>query len=280
MLSFTHGGRDEGFDAMLMAFAGSGQGAAIMINANDNSRFFGRVLTYLARMYGWPQASVLRGSAPAVARGVPVDARVLASDAGWYELRENQMIALVPDSAGTGMETLTDGFPDERFPAADSAHFGSDERAVRFAVLTDSAGAVTGLRWRAGPEPADERTVARVAPLPSTRVPVSDPDSALTRRVIAALRIMDLGGSALAQATDIPPGTKRDFAAGTGGALTGLAEPVFLGEEDVAARGIHRHGSDVVRVRYYRVTTRSGATWLLVHLTAEGDVADYDLVDR
>ncbi|MEJ7709011.1 MAG: hypothetical protein WKF84_03950 [Pyrinomonadaceae bacterium] len=37
-LRFAHGGRDEGFDAMLMAYAETGQGAIIMINANDNSR--------------------------------------------------------------------------------------------------------------------------------------------------------------------------------------------------------------------------------------------------
>ena len=36
-LRFGHGGRDEGFDARLTACAETGQGAAIMINANDNS---------------------------------------------------------------------------------------------------------------------------------------------------------------------------------------------------------------------------------------------------
>ncbi|MGA9117850.1 MAG: serine hydrolase domain-containing protein, partial [Bacteroidota bacterium] len=41
-LSYSHGGRDEGFDAQLFAYAGSGDGVAIMINANDNSRFMRR----------------------------------------------------------------------------------------------------------------------------------------------------------------------------------------------------------------------------------------------
>src|SRR5438477_3545037 len=36
-LRFSHGGRDEGFDAFMMAYAESGQGVVIMINANDNS---------------------------------------------------------------------------------------------------------------------------------------------------------------------------------------------------------------------------------------------------
>jgi CubicO group peptidase (beta-lactamase class C family) len=56
--------------------------------------------------------------------------------------------------------------------------------------------------------------------------------------------------------------------------------PIFLGQEDVSARGIHRHGSDVARVRYYQVTTNAGRTYLLLHLTAQGALADLDLVER
>lgn len=67
-LSFSHGGRDAGFDALLIAFAGTGQGAAIMINANDNSGFLRRLQSYIARLYGWPGAT---GPTPAAAHPVP-----------------------------------------------------------------------------------------------------------------------------------------------------------------------------------------------------------------
>ena len=40
---FGHGGRDEGYDAQLHAYAETGQGAAIMINANDNSAMVSRI---------------------------------------------------------------------------------------------------------------------------------------------------------------------------------------------------------------------------------------------
>ena len=53
-LRFGHGGRDEGFDARLIAYAETGQGAAIMINANDNSRMISRILEAIAREYHWP----------------------------------------------------------------------------------------------------------------------------------------------------------------------------------------------------------------------------------
>ena len=53
-LRFGHGGRDEGFDARLLACAETGQGAAIMINANDNSQMMSRIMDAIAREYHWP----------------------------------------------------------------------------------------------------------------------------------------------------------------------------------------------------------------------------------
>ena len=51
---FVHNGRDEGFDAVMMGYARTGQGAAILINANDDSGLLGRVLEAIARDYHWP----------------------------------------------------------------------------------------------------------------------------------------------------------------------------------------------------------------------------------
>ena len=50
-LKFGHDGRDEGFDALLRATAETGQGAVIMINANDNSRMMSRILEAIAFEY-------------------------------------------------------------------------------------------------------------------------------------------------------------------------------------------------------------------------------------
>ena len=277
-LSFNHGGRDEGFDAQLVAFAETGQGAAIMINANDNSRFMSRVLGFIARAYGWPQDGSDDG-APAAVRGARLDPARLAGYAGYYEMLENQMITLVPNQDGTGLETLADGLPDETFLAIDSLRFGSAERGIRVVFVPDPRGAVTGLIWRAG-EGARERLVARVAPLPGTRAPAPDPEPALTSRIALVLQALRQGGTALRDAADIAPGTKRDFAGGIGTALDGLGTLAWLGDEDVAGRGIHRHGADVARVRYYQVNTSAGQRSLLVHLTAEGSVADFDVVER
>lgn len=54
-LRFSHGGRDEGFDAFLMAYAESGQGVVIMINANDNSGSMNRMVEAIRKEYHWPE---------------------------------------------------------------------------------------------------------------------------------------------------------------------------------------------------------------------------------
>jgi len=51
---FSHGGRDEGFDAFMLAYAESGQGVVIMINANDNSGAVNRIVDAVRREYNWP----------------------------------------------------------------------------------------------------------------------------------------------------------------------------------------------------------------------------------
>ena len=52
---FFHNGRDEGFDASMLAYFETGQGAVVMININENSSFMNQVLWEVGKEYGWPQ---------------------------------------------------------------------------------------------------------------------------------------------------------------------------------------------------------------------------------
>jgi hypothetical protein len=78
----------------------------------------------------------------------------------------------------------------------------------------------------------------------------------------------------------VTPGAKQDFGSGANPALGSAATATYLGEEDVSARSIRRHGSEVARVRLYRIQTPAGSRYLFVHLTAAGTVTDYDVVPR
>jgi CubicO group peptidase (beta-lactamase class C family) len=51
---FGHDGRDEGFDTMLTAYVERGQGAVIMMNANDDSSAVHQIMLAIAKVYGWP----------------------------------------------------------------------------------------------------------------------------------------------------------------------------------------------------------------------------------
>jgi hypothetical protein len=268
-LRFSHGGRDEGFDALLEAGAETGDGVAIMINANDNSRLMGRVRDYVQRSWGFSNvSSPPAGGAPSATAAVRIDRSRLATYAGYYEASENNMVALVPNPDGSGMQVLVDGLPGASLLALDSTTFGSNERAFRVRFSVGGRGTATGVTLRPG-EPR-ERQAPRVVPLPSTLAPVTDPDPTLGKRVLAAIDAVRQGGEALAAAPDVTPGAKQDFGGGANPALGSAATAAYLGEEDVSGRGIRRHGGEVARVRLYRTQTPAGTRYLLVHLTRWG----------
>jgi CubicO group peptidase (beta-lactamase class C family) len=269
---FGHGGRDEGFDALLDAGLESGDGIVVMINANDNTPIKERIRDYVGRTWGFTGPPSTKPE-PAATAAVRVDPRHLATYAGYYEVAENQMVALEANPDGSGVQMLVDGRPDETLLAMDSVRFGSNERPFR--VLFDVDGrAVT---WAVG-QPR-ERHVPRVAPLPSTLQPKADPDPALAARITAAMAALRAGGATLGDAADVTPGAKKDFAGGDR-SLADFARATYLGEEVVTGRGIRRHGGEVARVRLYRMPTERGERYLMVHLTADGAVTDYDSLLR
>ena len=52
-LTFLHNGRNEGFDAFMIGFVSTRQGAVIMINANDDSGAIAEILKIVAEEYDW-----------------------------------------------------------------------------------------------------------------------------------------------------------------------------------------------------------------------------------
>jgi hypothetical protein len=52
-MRFVHNGRDQGFDAVMMGYANRGQGAVVLINANDDTGALARVLDAIAHEYHW-----------------------------------------------------------------------------------------------------------------------------------------------------------------------------------------------------------------------------------
>lgn len=52
-LRFSHGGRDEGFDSFIVAYAGAKKGAVILINCNDDTGVTKELVNVIAKEYRW-----------------------------------------------------------------------------------------------------------------------------------------------------------------------------------------------------------------------------------
>jgi CubicO group peptidase (beta-lactamase class C family) len=268
---FGHGGRDEGFDALLTACTETGQGAAIMINANDDSRMSARIIEVIAREYHWPGGS---STTPPKHPAAVVDPDKLVACTGYYEFANNQMITFATEHGR--LVTIADGFPDDEFLPETDVRFGSAERDIQVTFVKDGGGEVTGFLWK---EDGKEKKVPRIGPLFRSLKPRTDPDPARTERVVAALKALGQGGKALADSPVLTPGARADL--GKGGPardLAGLRSLNFLAEQDASGREIERHDGKVGRILHYRLVTDKADRALLIHLTGDGLIADYDIV--
>jgi len=269
-LLFSHGGRDDGFDAYMGGYAETGQGVAIMINANDNSGMVRRIYEFVARQYNWP------GSAPQFALDpVRVPAARVASYGGRYEAANNQMLTLVPQ--GGKLVSMTDGLPDRVFIPTGEWQVTSDDRSRRFTFQRDAAGNITGFATTL--VNGKDRTVPRIGPLLRDAKPARDPDPARTARADSALRALAVGGLALEQSPAIAAAAKADFGGRAQDVLKGFSSISYILAEDVAGRGIERHGGQVTTVLCYRLNDSKAGAFALVYLTSDGQVTDYDVVN-
>ncbi|MEO6526437.1 MAG: serine hydrolase [Gemmatimonadaceae bacterium] len=270
-LLFEHGGRDEGFDASMNALAESGQGAVVMINTNDNSPMVGRIVEFIARQYAWPTATKAASPVP---EEVQRSADQLRPYVGRYELSNNNMISF--DLVGKRLFSISDRFPDEEFIAVGDGRFASADNDSRLTFSRNATGAVTGITWT---RDGKDRSIPRIGP-PFTKLARSvDPDTAFTRKLEGTLRTLAKGGLEVAGAPQLTAGAQRDFSrAGPWPTVVGLRSISFVAEERVAGRGLERHDNAVDRIRYYAVTTDGGVRSLLVWMTKDGLITDFDQV--
>ncbi|HEY7474611.1 MAG TPA: serine hydrolase [Vicinamibacterales bacterium] len=268
--TFGHNGRDAGFDALMLAFAATGQGVVVMINANDNSGMMNRITEFVAKKYSWPARST---EAPAAtARLTPAIA--LDTVTGRYELSNNNMVTLT--AHGDSLFTDVNGLPDEEFVFMGDDRFGSTDRNVSFRIARDAAGEVIGLGWSGN---GSERQIPRIGPLFAAIKPTADPSPAFTQRVNAAVRALARGAAASALQL-LTPGARANFADRQIRDFAGVGTLTYLSAQDVTGRRIERHGGTVARVLFYRMGTEEGDRWLLVHVTSDNLITDYDVVDK
>jgi len=268
-LLFFHGGRDDGFDAYMGGYAETGQGVAIMINANDNSGMMRRIYEFVAREYGWP------GSAPQFAlTPVRVPSARLVSYGGRYEAANNQMATLLPQ--GDKLVSMSDGLPDRVFVPTGEWQVTSEDQSRQFTFVRDAGGSIVGFSRAIN---GKDVTAPKVSPLLKDAKPQRDPDPARTARAEAALRALGEGGQAIEQSGTLTSTSKADFGGRSQDVLKGFSSITYILSEDVTGRGIERHGGQVTTVLCYRLNDSKAGAFVLVYLTSDGQVTDYDVVN-
>jgi CubicO group peptidase (beta-lactamase class C family) len=85
---FMHEGVDEGFESLLVAYQGTGNGAVVMTNAQGGLLLAYAVVRSIASVYGWPDFH------PVARAFVKVDPGLLATYVGVYQLTPTFSIAI------------------------------------------------------------------------------------------------------------------------------------------------------------------------------------------
>lgn len=269
-LRFLHSGRDEGFDALLVAYAETGQGIAIMINSNENSGMMDRIARFVGEQYRWPDYP--RPSKKVVSP-VKVEEKVLFSLTGYYDVGGT---ILTLTASGNKLIAQTDGgLLDELLPTSETTFVGPDTD-YRISFVPDAPGGIKGTLWtRKG------RTVpiTRFSSLISGIPPQLDTDPTRITQVQSFMEALKNKGRGIAEMTYLTAGAKKDFSngyppAGQVGPLT------FVRLENIAERGLTRHGSKVAQLFIYSIAGGAPSRYLLVYRTANGLITDFDIVQE
>jgi hypothetical protein len=99
-LQFGHGGSNAGFKCALVAWARSGQGAAIMTNGDFGSPLLSEILHSLSREYGWP------GFKPQEKVVINLPVEKLGEYAGTYKMRPRGNLDIVAENGRLFVDRL------------------------------------------------------------------------------------------------------------------------------------------------------------------------------
>lgn len=274
---FSHGGRNEGFDSFMGASMEGGRATIIMINVNDNSGMVNRILAAISETYHWAKTTPAAAASGIEADPTPfkADAAALQHYSGRYDMGNGNMSVFAPEAGH--LVSIADGLPDEAYLPIAPRRFYSANRREELAFTEDDKGNITGLVRKSN---GTERKAARIGPPVRTLADRADPAPARTETLKAAIQACAKGGQTMANSPLFAARTKTDFGDRLAQGCASATAMAFLHEEDVSARTLVRHSSNVSKMLWYRVKIAGRATFLLVSLDAGGLIADLDLVDE
>jgi CubicO group peptidase (beta-lactamase class C family) len=268
--NINHNGAMNGFVANVSRFVDDQLTVIVLVNQSGISNTE-KIATGVARFY---IPAIRPGQPPTQPSRMNIDPAVLTALAGRYEFFNNVILTLRPGE-GMLLGQMPGSEADEYLPLSANAFWQMDE-GTQLTAIRNPVGEVTGLLVRH--DGGWEHKVPRLGPLFQSLTPQPDPDPTLTQTITAVLKAMGQGRQAFEQAPSIAPGLKKEFSPPYT-SFVGLQSLRFLASEDVAERGIERHGAKVSRILFYKFTTDKDTRNVMVYLTADGMVTDHDVVE-
>jgi len=137
---FGHGGGNEGYRCLMVAYFDGGKGAVVMTNSDNGYALAEEIMRSIAREYGWfeylPKEKVI----------VSVDRKILDSYAGQYEIAPNYFLTITNEN-GKLMSQATGQAKSELYAESETDFFLKEsETEIKF--VKNLEGKVTGLVWR------------------------------------------------------------------------------------------------------------------------------------
>ena len=78
----------------------------------------------------------------------------------------------------------------------------------------------------------------------------------------------------------LSPGARADLSGRPARQLAGVNRLTYLFSQDVTGRRIERHGSTVAKVLFYRAETAQRPRFVLIFVTSDNLITDYDVVEK
>jgi CubicO group peptidase (beta-lactamase class C family) len=140
-LQLSHGGANEGFRCMLVAYPFAGRGAVIMTNSDRGSALADEILRSIAHEYSWPDYGVIEKAA------VSFDPKAFTDFIGRYQREETTILAF--QSQGHFYLKVNNRPRAEIFPQSEHEFFLLDDPDI-FSFERNSRGEVSHLIRRGG----------------------------------------------------------------------------------------------------------------------------------
>jgi predicted metalloprotease with PDZ domain len=212
---------------------------------------------------------------PTPLAAIKIDPKSYDDYTGRYELADGVLFNVTTDGRG-----VSAGFPDRdggKLTPVSADTFFYTRRNAQLSFLRDSQGEVTRILWKQG---GQQRSVPRVGPYIHSMHAQPDPDVAFTQRVRAVLDALSEGVHLDTNTPGLAPGALSDYSSsGPVHGLIGIRSLDYIASQDVGGRNIERHNGIVNRIVYFKLVTRKATEYLMIYLTSDGLVTDFDYVD-